>query len=759
MARPAAVAACLAVLLGAAAWISWPLLACPEACLVDTVAMYGNETGNFALPDVRLNAWILGWVQHALVHEPRHLFDANAFFPAPNTLAGSEHMLGNAILLLPARLFTDSAIALHQLAIAASFALIGATTFAFVRWAGRSTFAALLAGLAAMAMPWRYSEVAHVQLLSAQWLPLVWLFAARLLLGEGGRRDAIALAAALAMQMLTSFYLAYFALYSTACLAAGVAWSARPPMRAWGRLAAAVAAPSAVVVALALPYLDRYTGYRFANPDGIPPSTPPEIALAFLAPSPTLTADVARLSADATYYVPMVLFALALVPLARRWSPLRPADPVDRRLRAVGPGLACAMIGAFVLMLGRRLAVGDVDVPILGTLLASWVPGFSQMRAEFRWGLVIGVAFPILAGLGVSLIDSALRARRGARLTVGAAIALALWINTPLFQIPAKPAWRDDDGIETAHRLLATLEPGPVLELPWGFRSIHIASFGSRYMLASSFHWYPLLNGYTAYPPETHFFLQRIAHSLPRTAALHRLQQLTGLRWIALHPQSLMAWELEPWEIAVRRRTLVRVHADPTLQLYRVPDRDDAGSLRAALASSEPRERTLLGLSRAPLDADGATGALRVEVPALLQYEQGAGRKTAVPVEIANRSDADWPGFDPQPEGLVALRSRFRDAGGRRIHTDIAALDVDVPAGVRRRALAIVRGPALEGHYTVSFDLVQRIGDAMRPLAVPPVSGEVDVEMWRPPSSKIRDAMRRRSADPTRTGRGSETPE
>ena len=40
--------------------------------------------------DPLLQVWIARWVQHALVTDPRHLYDANIFYPYENTLAYSD---------------------------------------------------------------------------------------------------------------------------------------------------------------------------------------------------------------------------------------------------------------------------------------------------------------------------------------------------------------------------------------------------------------------------------------------------------------------------------------------------------------------------------------------------------------------------------------------------------------------------------------------------------------------------------------------
>jgi hypothetical protein len=52
-----------------------------------------------------------------------------------------------------------------------------------------------------------------------------------------------------------------------------------------------------------------------------------------------------------------------------------------------------------------------------------------------------------------------------------------------------------------AHRRLATLPPGAVVELPfWYIRSDFPRH--SRYMLLSTYHWHPLVNGYSDHIPQ-----------------------------------------------------------------------------------------------------------------------------------------------------------------------------------------------------------------------------------------------------------------
>src|SRR4029077_5924480 len=59
------------------------------------------------LGDPVRTAWQVAWVGHAMLHDPLHLFDANAFYPHPLSLAFSDSLLGYG----PAALFGSGTVA------------------------------------------------------------------------------------------------------------------------------------------------------------------------------------------------------------------------------------------------------------------------------------------------------------------------------------------------------------------------------------------------------------------------------------------------------------------------------------------------------------------------------------------------------------------------------------------------------------------------------------------------------------------------
>ena len=143
----------LAVLVGfvalAIAW-TWPLALRPGSTMA---APFG---------DPLLNAWILGWDADRLRHGLSGLWTAPPFYPYPDTLAYSEHLLGIAVPLAPIYWLTGNAVLLYNVALIGSFALAGIGMYLLARDLTGRRDAAILAALAFMWCPNRAPQVTHL---------------------------------------------------------------------------------------------------------------------------------------------------------------------------------------------------------------------------------------------------------------------------------------------------------------------------------------------------------------------------------------------------------------------------------------------------------------------------------------------------------------------------------------------------------------------------------------------------------------------
>ena len=134
------------------------------------------------LGDSLLNMWILGWgAEHlpAVATGRMSLHDfwnANIFHPAPLALGFSEHLAGQVLQILPVYYLTGNLILAYNLLFLSSFVLSGLGMYLLVRDllgddAGFS-WPAFVAGLIFAFVPFRIAQVAHIQSVSSQWMPL-----------------------------------------------------------------------------------------------------------------------------------------------------------------------------------------------------------------------------------------------------------------------------------------------------------------------------------------------------------------------------------------------------------------------------------------------------------------------------------------------------------------------------------------------------------------------------------------------------------
>jgi hypothetical protein len=209
-----------------------------------------------------------------------------------------------------------------------------------------------------------------------------------------------------------------------------------------------------------------------------------------------------------------------------------------------------------------------VPIPMPYRVLAAVVPGFSAMRAPQRIGMLATVGTMALAGFGLAWARGRLRAAGRAR----AAAVLPLVVMAMVvvegrpWRIAARPM-RVGAAVPPAYAWLATHgDDGPLLELPIRRVDLHRESL---YMYYSTYHWLPLLNGYSSYPPSSWRTLAEAAGALPAPAALERVLA-HGPRWVLLHRDGLLPGEVPQWEAALSAR-LRRVHDFGDAVLYEHP--------------------------------------------------------------------------------------------------------------------------------------------------------------------------------------------
>ena len=451
--------------------------------------------------DGEWSVWSVTWVAHALTTQPTALFQANIFHPDRDTLAYSEANVVTGALGVPFHLATGgNPYATHNGAILTALTLSFVFAWAFAETLGASAAMAAAFAIAFTYCPYLFARTAHIQLMMTFGMPLALRAFHRLVDAPSPRRGAL-LGVALAIQALAC---AYFGIFAGLTVGLGTIyygytrqlWKSRAYWIAIG-LGAIVSV--GLVVPFFLPYIRVQQELGFTR----------------------LIEDAAMYSADWQAWLASsawahrwmlpwlerwneVLFPGFLLPLlavAGAWLGLRraakadgrmtkaesesPLSPMYRRETTVFYGLVAVI--AFWASFGPKAG--------LYTVLYHTIPVFTFLRAPGRCGILVVLALGVLMLVALRTLLEA-KPVRTQRLAGGAVALLLLGEYTT-----APIRLEDAAAAPEAHRRLATMPPGAVVELPfWYIRSDFPRH--SRYMLLSAYHWHPLVNGYSDHIPQ-----------------------------------------------------------------------------------------------------------------------------------------------------------------------------------------------------------------------------------------------------------------
>jgi hypothetical protein len=479
-----------------AAVMTWPL------------AIKMGRLGRIDNGDGQLSIWNVAWVARTLAVDPTHVFDANIFHPHTDTLAYSENNLGAGMLALPGYWTTRNPLTAHNSAVFIGFVLTFAGMYYLVRRLTGDRGAAVVSAVCFAFTPYMFAHSAHVQLLMTAGLPWsMWTF------HRFAERPSPVRGAALGASMAaTAIFCGYYGVFVVLMIgfAVLVTASARGQWGSrgyWIGLATGAAVSAAIVAPAFLPYvtLQRVQGFRRAL-------------------------DEARLYSSnwSDYFASAAHAHDWMLPYLPRW------------IEVAFPGFvaACLGIGGAWVAWARR---EHETLAIYGGLaiLALWasfgpsgglysalyhvVPLFAWLRVPARFALIVIFGLTVLAGFGVSAITR--RVHRPAL----AASALTL---VAVLELLAPSNLREIDGFEPVYRTLATLPRAPVIEMPFyleGMFQLH-----SKYMLYSTTHWMPLVNGYSDYIPPDFVARAPTLAAFPSRAALAALEPLR-VRYAVFH--------------------------------------------------------------------------------------------------------------------------------------------------------------------------------------------------------------------------------
>lgn len=507
----------------AAVWFAAILLAC---AFTYPYAVEFSRGGRIDTNDGRWSIWVVTWVAHALTSNPLGVYQANIFHPHQNALAFSEGNLVGGAMGIPAWLLTHNPYATHNFVFILSFVLSTVATYYLVRHLTGDRRAAAVAGLLFAYCPYAFARQAHSQLLLIGFIPWSMLAFHRFI----DRRSAARAVELGVVLWLTGLACAYYGLFAGGMVAAGSIllsitrgyW--RQP-RYWWLVALAAAVCVGLTAPLFVPYLEiqQESGFTRSLDDARIYSAN---LGAWLASSSWLHRWlVPYLQPPYMQSFSEVLFPGVLAVVLGVWGVwigLRAGRaPAGRHFRAALPRDIIWMYGligiiAFWTTFGPKAW--------LYTLLYNTVPVFSFLRAPSRTGIVVTLCLVVLA------VPALVKLLSGRRRTLAFA-ALLLLAAGDLYRAPLRT--REAPPLPRVYETLALLPRGPVIEFPfWADRPSYPRH--AEYMLASTAHWQPLINGYSDHIPRDFRDTALPLSTFPSPEAFAILEPL-GARYAVFH--------------------------------------------------------------------------------------------------------------------------------------------------------------------------------------------------------------------------------
>jgi hypothetical protein len=460
-----------------------------------------GSVGRLDSGDGKVSIWNVGWVDHALLTDPRHLLDANIFWPHLGTLTYSEMNLVAGLLGLPTFILTHNALAAHNAAVLTALVLSLILTWQLVRGLTGSSGAGFVSGVLFTFCSYLWGHTAHVQLLMTFVVPLVMLVFHRLR-DRPSIRSSILLGVALATAGLAC---GYYGVYGGILVGFASVVFARREAKYWLALGGAAVTAGLLV----LPFVVPYARIRAAT-----------------GAEPLRTEADQQISADLQDYLtsPTAL-ENAIVPFKWADPPHESLSPgfvlgilvaiafgttgafASGRLRETFPALIRKLFGrtSRTAESADRLTEWQVLWGYAAvTLLAVWasfgpayglyavlmrvIPGMSFVRAPSRLGVDVALGLAVIGGFGARWL---IAERRWALALLVAACVLDRYAGWPSAQA---------DPIPRVYRVLATLPRGGVVDFPFPYQPNDFHHH-TRSMYNSTVDWMPRVNGYSDIVP------------------------------------------------------------------------------------------------------------------------------------------------------------------------------------------------------------------------------------------------------------------
>jgi hypothetical protein len=474
------------------------------------------------VPDAHVYLWTLGWDAYAFLHQPFHIFDANIYYPYPNTLAYSENLIGSAIFAAPIIWLTDNILLAMNLTGLLSCVLCGLGAYLLARRLHMGVGGAFVCGLIFAFAPPRFFRMGQMHMTAMQWIPFSLAFL-HSYFEHGRRRDLLAAIGFFSLQALASGHGTVYLLLTTLALigwhlalGAPLAWRQR--LRDVGVAGAYLIAPAVWVI---LPY--RFSQVEAGLRRGYLSDAQPTFESFLASPSRLHTFLRERFfgpferEPDAYLFPGILVLVLAAIAVVS----LRP-----RRLRE--------NYVAFYFVIALVATSMFVSWPIEVWRYVYWLPGLNFTRIPSRFIILTMLALSVLAGFAIDRLTARL-SRPAAAIAAGvmSVLLLAEYSAYPFAGVPfainppAVDRWLDTQP-----------KPFVVAEVPAPSpRNLgELERHQTRSMLHATAHWQKTIHGYSSLRRPLHDQLYVDMAGFPDATSLTSLRDI-GVTYVIVHTE------------------------------------------------------------------------------------------------------------------------------------------------------------------------------------------------------------------------------
>ncbi len=444
------------------------------------------------------------------------MFDTNIFYPLRHTLAYSDAVLLQGLTGAPLMWIGVPTVIVYNLLVFAGFVLSGVGAFLLVRDLTGSSAAGLIGGIVFTFAPFRFDHYVHLELLWAQWIPLtLWML--HRTLKSGRLRDGLWTGICIGLQGLSCVYYTVFLVTILAVAGPILLTTAAPHLRR--RAVLSLLAGAVVAAIMLVPYIVAYQsaradiGERGRTVAMLGFSAGPKHYLATTPNNILYGAATAPISVhEKRLFMGFLVMALMVVGV---WPPL------NRTRVAYALALAIAVDVSFA---QRGLLLG---------WLWDHVVIYRGLRVPARFGQIALLAAAVLAGFGVVRVLDWLRRRRPTlRRPVLAAIGSVVLLEYLMYPLALVPV---STKASESSVWLRSQPPAPIVNLPMPKdRDSTLDRVEFLYEFESTFHWRPMLNGYTGTHPTYYVLAKGAVEDFPSDAAVDKMREI-GIVYAVVH--------------------------------------------------------------------------------------------------------------------------------------------------------------------------------------------------------------------------------